>query len=102
MATKDGEELTVTEWAALVFSFPFIVAARGWSLVWLWSWFVAGPFGVMQIRIAHAIGLGLLIGYLCKSTNGNDTQKDPMHKIIGGLIGPPIFVGTGWIIHQFM
>lgn len=78
----------------------------GYVLVKLWSWFAVPTFGVPQISIVPAIGIGILVSYL---THQNiPSQKDrEISEVIVATLGETIFypavvLFVGWVVSQFM
>jgi hypothetical protein len=49
---------------------------RGFVLLLLWRWFVAVPFGVMPLTIAHALGLSALIQLFTMSMTWADVESN--------------------------
>lgn len=78
----------------------------GYVLVKLWSWFAVPVFGVPQISLAPAIGIGILVSFL---THQNiPSQKDrEISEVIGAALGetilyPAVVLFVGWVVSQFM
>lgn len=80
---------------------PAAVILNGWAFQTLWAWFIAEPFGVARLGMAHAIGLSFLIAHACNRTSDGD-KKGLLVWLGKTLIGPPLVVGIGWIIHYWM
>ncbi len=59
---------------ALVLS-PFTAIARGICLSFMWEWFMAVPFELPHIGIAHAIGISCLYGTFTASAKKSDKDK---------------------------
>jgi hypothetical protein len=75
---------------------------NGWALSLLWYWFVV-PFGIPEIGISWAIGLGILFSLL---TNHNEPKKndetDNGKLSAFAVVRPLLAVAVGYIVHSFM
>ncbi len=72
---------------------------NGLALKVLWGWFLV-QLGLPEIGLAHAIGIGLTVGYLAHQFVKNEAEWD---EVIGYQIGLPIVAVTvGWIVQLFM
>lgn len=85
-----------------------IVIFRGFILAKLWGWFIV-PLGVMQIGIAHAIGLSILISVFTwknEKTPKDDDDSPWWAKVLGAqFIKVLILLLTWWIasiVHGYM
>lgn len=83
---------------------PPLAFLRGWAIATLWLWFVV-PIGVPALTIWHAAGVSLIIGLLTHQVQHepDDTANDLFWtRFLTAIIGPPICVGWGWLIHWAM
>lgn len=87
------------------------VLVIGLSAVWsgfvlsiLWSWFIAGTFGLPQLTINAAIGLYLVAGYLGQNLP-DKTERTPEESLVYacslGLFRPAVALGFGGVVHLF-
>ncbi len=85
----------------LIASVPLTPLA-GYVVMRLWTWFIV-PLGVMPIGWVHALGLGLIVGFMTTTYNG--TTK-PVKSAVDFLITRYFVFGfmllEGWIIQKFM
>lgn len=100
---------TYSAWALLLVLLPIGVAANGWALSVLWSWFVAPVFHIAELSIPAAIGIALVVRVLTweygKTPQTTDEDRDVVvliGKTVGILIGTVFAVFFGWFIHLFM
>lgn len=99
--------LTVVSVTVAVFVGITVLASlfNGWALSVLWGWFLV-PLGLPQIGMAHAIGIGLLVGFLTKThlhaekEFDSKWEKAAAHTAV--ILNPLLVVGMGWVIAQFM
>jgi hypothetical protein len=77
----------------LIFYLGF--AVRGMVLSQGWSWFLATPFGLPEISIWHAAGIGLLIGMVTQGLQREDFNKEALDnnawKLIARVFVNPLF-----------
>ena len=72
---------------------------NGLALKVLWGWFLV-QFGLPEIGLAHAIGIGLTAGCLAHQFVKNDAEWD---EVVGYQIAlPAVAVMVGWIVQLFM
>ena len=64
----------------------YVTALNGWAFSVLWKWFIAGTFGLPEITIPHAAGLGIIAVYFRRPVSRN---KDMDHS-------EWLFRGLGW------
>jgi len=96
-----SEETSAVGCLVMFLATPLLMVEKGWALTWLWHWFIAEPFCVQQIRLAHAIGLSLLASYLFYSIS-KSVKQDVGLAITQSALLPLFGFGFGWVIHQFM
>ena len=92
---------SVVGWVAFIVGINIV---DGWVVSNLWRWFVAEPFGVRPIGIAHAVGVCILVGAVTfKPSNPGDV---PSEKLINrGIVTALVLMfllGSGWVVHRFM
>lgn len=77
--SKDSDEVTFSAGAALglllAIGMPLATIYSGWTITLLWKWFVADPFHVQEIGIAHAIGLNWLCAFLILTSSKPSEDK---------------------------
>lgn len=82
-------------------------------VVQLWAWFVAEPFGVVQIGMAHAVGIKLIWPLLTKTEGVSfreEKKEPPMYKgkmLVGAylvrlFVAPSIALLVGYVLHGWM
>ena len=83
--------------AICLFILPFSLLG-GWTLSWLWFWFIV-PLGVPAIGVAHSIGIVGLVGFLTKQYNKTEETSEALSFAI---IAPLMALSIGYIVHLFM
>ena len=84
--------------AALLF--VALVVLDGWAMSTLWRWFVADTFGITEIGIAQAIGLGAFVSLI---TAPKIFDADDDFKLVRAMIlTPPFLTFFGWVTLQFV
>jgi len=87
---------------AAIIAFSAIV--NGWVLTHLWHWFMVPIFGLHDLTIAPAIGLGLIVSFL--TNKGRIAKKDSRETdwgaTIGYLLSPFVVLFFGYVVHLFM
>src|ERR1051326_8189776 len=84
-------------------TWPLVIWWDGLAASVMWRWFIAEPFGVQIIGVAHAAALSMFIGYLSNQfvpTNGSFEEQ--CERLARGLLLPWLTLGIGWIIKQWM
>ena len=83
--------------------FP-LLCLDGFVLRCLWRWFVSDVFGVQELKLAQAIGIRILIGFLFPGLlySASREDKEKQHSLfLDIMFGPVSHLCTGWIVHQF-
>jgi len=83
---------------------------NGFVLTCLWSWFIVPTFGLAELSLTQAIGLGLIVGFLThrrtKKLHSRDEKKsitdDAASLFVEILISPFIVLFFGWVVTKFM
>lgn len=75
---------------------------NGWVLQILWSWFIVPVFSLPVLGVAQAIGIAGVVGYLTKDHDHDHDERSPGDKIATALLTPPVVLGFGWIVKQFL
>jgi hypothetical protein len=90
---------------SLLFLFLLSIPAtilQGYVVSQLWLWFIV-PLGVVNISVAHGIGIALIVSYLTARING---ATDPAIKgwtlFLANVFGALFVWGFAYIIHLFM
>jgi hypothetical protein len=78
----------------------------GFVMMKIWQWFAVPVFGVQQIALVPAIGIGLLISFLTHQHIPQPEGRE-ISKVIGESIGeavlyPIIVLFFGWVVSLFM
>lgn len=87
---------------AMIIGIP--VAEAIWSgivLKTLWAWFAVPTFGLPDLSLPVAIGVGLVASFLTHQyvpTKDEDLPK----AIVHGFLYPLIALVMGWVVHLFM
>lgn len=108
---KDDDDASGGEYAlgcvVILLLIPVGIFMRGWALTMMWGWFVT-PFGVMQIGMAHALGLASCIAlFHGVSSNSGKSDNDKPAKFVAKVfatvvLGPLLIVGIGYLFHSYM
>ena len=77
------------------------VAAEGFVLCLLWSWFVT-PFGIAAITWVHAMGLATLAELVVSQVRKEDDVPDLPTLIVVRVVAYLTLLGFGWTLHKFM
>ncbi|MBI2626116.1 MAG: hypothetical protein HYW69_00810 [Candidatus Nealsonbacteria bacterium] len=81
---------------------------KGFVLLMLWKWFIVPIFGLPELPLVAAIGVGMVISFLTYQqieSKSNEDEDKGVHlaKSLGMLIlYPAIVLFFGWIVHLFM
>ena len=78
--------------------FALQVFLHGTALMLLWGWFVT-PFGLTELTMAHALGLGCTVSYFTQTPT--DDKEFPVLLILG-ILRALLAITLGWIIHLFL
>lgn len=85
--------------------FVLAVVVDGFVLTYLWGWFLV-PLGLVQIGMAHAIGVSILVSYLTHQTNNSDDNDDASKTfwtmIITSFCKSGLVMLMGYVAHSFM
>lgn len=82
-----------------VVAVPVTMIIEGWVISIMWWWFIV-LLGVVQIGIAHSLGISAVVSLFKSASPKND---DTLFVTILKAIFQPLFVlFIGWIIHLFM
>lgn len=74
----------------------------GYVITQLWGWFIV-PFGIMNISIAHGIGLNLLMSLMTtKLGMATDPEMKGATLIITSFLLYVVFWGLGYVVSLFM
>lgn len=72
------------------------------TLTWLWAWFIV-PFGVMQLSLAHALGISGIVYYLTyRPVTHEVDKKQSANAMAQAAMMPLIALGFGYIYQLFM
>jgi hypothetical protein len=90
-----------SDWLRIALS----IVLRGWTLKVLWSWFVAPVFALPLLTLAQATGLGIVVVWAtihAVPLKGNKDRPRRSQQWWMTLCIPPVMVGIGWIVKQFL
>lgn len=98
---------TLSREATIVYAILTIVALipgviyLGFVFSYLWLWFIV-PLGVPAISVAHAVGLGLLKGFMFyrmqRKEESKDAKKNFATTFAYFFIVPTISLGLGYVV----
>lgn len=74
---------------------------RGFVVAVLWRWFLAEPFGWPELGIAHAAGLGGLVGYVTAQIPPKDTPGQ-LFMVLYAVTIAALSLASGWVLKGFM
>jgi len=97
---KDDVATTLAKFFSGAVLLIIAILINGFVLKYLWGWFMV-PLGIVQIGIAHAIGITVIVGYL--------TQRDSkvnmdgfIERLVSVAIASLLILLIGYIVHSFM
>lgn len=70
----------------------------------LWAWFIASTFGLPLLTIPVAIGVMLVVGYLTKQADFNNSDREDYQKRVNVvmIVKPLAALVVGYVIMRFM
>ena len=76
----------------------------GCVLSLLWAWFIASTFGLPLFTIPVAIGVMLVVGYLTKQADFNNSDREDYQKRVNvvQIVKPLSALVVGWVIKMFL
>ena len=76
----------------------------GYVLSILWAWFIVSTFGLPLLTVPVAIGVMLVVGYLTKQSDFNNSDREDYQKRMNvvQIVKPLSALAVGWIIKLFM
>lgn len=93
--------------ATLTLAVPAVLF-RAFVITRLWTWF-AVPLGLIEITIAHALGLQVLVGFMLRSMVANKSDEpDPKWRLgipktmLEGVAHSVFALLVGWAIAEWM
>ena len=80
------------------------VILSGYVLSTLWAWFIASTFGLPLLTIPVAIGVMLVVSYLTKQADFNNSDREDYQKRVNVMmiVKPLCTLAVGWIIKSFI
>jgi hypothetical protein len=75
-------------------------AVIGFTLTYLWIWFVVPVFNVGEISIYQAMGLVIIISLLFTKTPDPNKKIDVTLIVVTSITSAIVCLGFGWLIHQ--
>lgn len=92
-------DLTLKGLCYLAVVVGFLLSALVFSV--LWSWFVV-PLGVPSINMAHAMGIGLMLGVLRGVHSEPSHDDDPGYSAFMGVAVPLFALAVGAVLRYFV
>ena len=85
----------------------FITAVwSGYVFSVLWSWFIAGQFGLGDIGVANAIGLAIAIRLMTNQHKMDDVERKYsdvlVHGFSYGITAPLVALAYGYVVTLFI
>ncbi len=82
---------------------PFLAGIQGWSLSWLWFWFISTPFGIKPITIWEGFGIALVVGMLVPGTASikEKYKEDASTRLLVCATSPLLSVALGWMVFHW-
>ena len=76
----------------------------GYVLSILWAWFITSTFGLPVLTIPVAIGVMLVVSYLTKQSDFNNSDREDYQKRVNVLqiVKPLGALAVGYVIKMFM
>lgn len=76
----------------------------GYVLSILWAWFIVSAFGLPVLTIPVAIGVMLVVSYLTKQADFNNSDREDyqMRVNVVMIVKPLAALVVGWVIKFFM
>jgi hypothetical protein len=87
--------------AAIAFIFALIIPVSlyfAWAAVILWGWFIVPTFGLPQITILQAWGIGLTLSMMRPRMTAQKTETDWASGFVAVILGPPLALALGYAI----
>jgi hypothetical protein len=79
---------------------------RGYVLCLLWAWFMVPTFKAPELSIPAAIGVALVVSYLCRDGKPSEKDKTFAQQLATGAVtvalSPLIALGIGAMVRGFM
>ena len=76
---------------------------NGWVLTVLWGWFMVPTFHLPELRVAPAIGLAYVVGFLTDATPSEHEKSSSCSYILMSMVVRPVIaLFFGWIVSRFM
>lgn len=101
-----GPEATL----AILFMLAMIVPSvmwRGYVLSIMWGWFLVPTFDLPLLKIAPALGISAIFGFMSPSCKKEDDDSDSIGQIVlksvvKAFAIPAWFLLFGWIVKHWM
>lgn len=76
----------------------------GYVLSILWAWFIVSTFGLPLLTIPVAIGIMLVVSYLTKQADFNNSDREDyqMRVNVVMIVKPLGALAVGWVVKFFM
>lgn len=102
--TTDNMTKTKKQWILLLLSIPQLLWGA-FTLLKMWAWFIV-PLGVVQITLAHSIGLLFLLTGIKGIKEDERDYDEPLSKLAEpikvALIGCTLILVFGYVTQLFM
>lgn len=83
-----------------------IIPATIWHAfvtVTLWHWFIATQFGLPELTMAQAIGVGLIVATFTTGFARQNTSDPQVANRVANVFGIPLFLlAYGWVVTWFL
>jgi hypothetical protein len=81
----------------------FSLIFNGYTLSFLWKWFIIPMFNLPDFSLPHFIGLSLTISFLTMRIDVREKFKDEHSRELKMILVKPVLVLIlGWIIQLFI
>lgn len=76
----------------------------GYVLSILWVWFIVSTFGLPLLTVPVAIGIMLVVGYMTKQADFNNSDREDYQKRINvvQIVKPLSALAVGWVVKMCM
>ena len=76
---------------------------NGFVLSILWGWFIVPLFGLPQLSLPYAIGIGMVVSFLTYQHVDSGKSENALATLVGLIIArPALTLLLGWIVQSFI
>lgn len=95
------------KFALAILNMAYVIGCNifsGFVLSILWGWFIVSTFGLPLLTIPVAIGIMLVVSYLTKQADFNNSDREDYQKRVNVLqiVKPLGALAVGYVIKSFM